>query len=332
MDAFRTELNVPPAPFRIDHHTPVLAIGSCFAEEMGGRMLHLKFPVQLNPMGILYNPISLSNCLHRLLHPLPYTHADLVEHDGLWHSFDHHGSFSHPDPAQALKRINAALERAAEFVRRSRLLILTLGTAHVFRLKSSGRVVANCHKMPGERFVRERLEVETVVSTLENVFQSLFELIPDFKVVATVSPVRYLRDGLVDSNLSKATLLLAIDRLRRRFPGVHYFPAYELLIDDLRDYRFYATDMCHPAKLAIDYIWEHFQKTYCTAETIELCRKIESLYRAMEHRPLHPDSEAHRRFLLQQAEKCRQLAHAHPELDFSDEVKFFEQRLHSARE
>ncbi|GIV32234.1 MAG: hypothetical protein KatS3mg030_536 [Saprospiraceae bacterium] len=324
MDRFRTTLTVPPAPFRIDHHTPVSCIGSCFAEEIGKRMQRLKFPVALNPMGILYNPVSVANCLERLLDPRPYELADLVAHDGLWHSFDHHGSFSHPDPTIALGRIDEALSHASVFLKKSRRLILTFGTAHVFKLKDSGRVVANCHKMPASMFSRVRLEVEEVVAALEPVFTRLFESLPDLEIIGTVSPVRYLRDGLVESNLSKATLLLALERLRRLFPRLHYFPAYELLIDDLRDYRFYAEDMSHPAPAAIQYIWEHFLLSHCDAPTIGLCRELENLRRAMEHRPLHPGSEAHRQFLARQAEKCRQLAAAHPELDFSEELKFFE--------
>lgn len=325
MKPLRTALHVQPVDWHIDHQTRLLGMGSCFAEEIGRKLSRLKFPTCINPFGIVYNPHSLAQSLQYLLQERQFAEEDLFEYDGLWHSFDLHGSFSAPNSQTLLNAINASVAEAAVFLRFAKVLLLTLGTAHAFRLKTNGRIVANCHKLPGQRFERFRLSLNDVVDTLSAVLDNLFRQNPGIKVVLTVSPVRHLRDGLVENNLSKATLLLAADHLCKTFDNLHYFPAYELLIDDLRDYRFYAADLSHPNDLALDYIWEIFAQTFFSPATIQLCEEIDGLKRAIEHRPLHPESENYRQFRRQQAEKCRRLALRYPELDFSEELAFFEQ-------
>ncbi|GAB4262684.1 MAG: GSCFA domain-containing protein [Saprospiraceae bacterium] len=327
MDAFRTVLKIQASDWKIDHQSPLLCVGSCFAEEMGSRLKRLKFPVFLNPCGIVYNPLSISRCLEFLLQEKQFEQKDLFEHDGLWHSFDHHGSFSAADAHTVLNKINQSIRAGSAFLRSAKVLVLTLGTAHVFRLKSNFRIVANCHKLPGQQFERLRLQVPEIVSALGNTISALQELNPGLKIILTVSPVRHLRDGLVENNRSKAALLLAVDQLCSDFSKVHYFPAYELLIDDLRDYRFFAEDLSHPNRLALDYIWQRLTDTYFSPATKQLCEEIESLKRAGEHRPFHPASEKHRQFLRQQAEKCRQLAERNPHLDFSEELNYFEREM-----
>ncbi len=324
MDSFRTVLKIQPVEWKIDHRSPVLCLGSCFAEEMGGRLQRLKFPTVVNPCGIVYNPISIARCLEFLIQEKQFEHEDLFRHDGLWHSFDHHGSYSAADPQSALNKINQSIREASAFLRFAKVLILTLGTARVFRLKTNSRIVANCHKLPGQEFERLRLRVPEIVSALGNTIATLQELNPELKIILTVSPVRHLRDGLVENNRSKATLLLAADQLHADYGNVVYFPAYELLIDDLRDYRFYAEDLSHPNRQALDYIWQRFTETCFNPATIRLCEEIEKLKQATEHRPIHPASEKHRQFLRQQAEKCRQLARRNPHLDFSEELNYFE--------
>lgn len=324
MDSFRTELNIPPASFRLHHKTGILCIGSCFAEEIGSRLQRLKFPCFVNPSGIIFNPVSIAHSLQNLIDQRQYAQSDLFHHDGLWHSFNHHGSFSDAHPENVLNSINKAINDGAAFLRSAKVLMLTLGTAHVFRHKTDGRIVANCHKLPGQQFERQRLEVSEIESSLCKVLKKLEDLNPGLQLILTVSPVRHLRDGLHENNLSKASLLLAVEHLQRAFSNVHYFPAYELLIDDLRDYRFYSTDLSHPNELALDYIWKKFRQTYFQPTTAHLCDEIESLKRAMDHRPIHPSSEKHRQFLRQMAENCRSLAERHPELDFSEELVFFE--------
>ncbi len=327
MESFRTELNLPKANWHIDHPTRLLCMGSCFAEQIGNKLQRLKFPVCVNPFGIVYNPYSMARSLENLIDEKQYGQEDLFEHEGLWHSFDHHGRFSAPEPRTVLDTINRSVREGAAFLRCANVLIITLGTAHVFRLKSTGRIVANCHKLAGQKFLRQRLNINDAEKALFSVFEKLRQLNPGLIILLTVSPVRHLRDGLEQNNLSKATLLLTVDRLRQTFQNVHYFPAYELLIDDLRDYRFYAADLSHPNDLALDYIWNKFSQSFFRPATARLCSEIEKLKRAVEHRPLHPQSRIHRRFLQQQAAQCRSLAELHPELDFSAELAFFESFL-----
>lgn len=312
-------------PFRsntsIAHTDRVLCLGSCFAEQMGGRLERLKFPSLVNPFGIVFNPISIATSLERLLSNQPFMETDLVENQGLWHSFDHHGRFSHPDQSTALEGINQAFTAAKAFLKSTNRLLVTLGTAHVFVLKKTGKVVANCHKIPAGDFERRRLKVEEIVAALSPIFEKLKAELPDLEVIATVSPVRHLRDGLVENQRSKATLLLSLDEIEKRLPYVHYFPAYELLLDDLRDYRFYAEDMSHPNQLATDYIWQYFEGAFFEEKTKLCCDRIERVLTALAHRPFHPQSVEHKNFIHNQREVLQKLSVEFPGLDFGKELK-----------
>ncbi len=327
MTSFRTEIPPVRSPINIDHQQPVLCMGSCFAENIGHRLRQLKFPAFINPFGIVYNPVSIVQVLEKLLSEEHYTEADLFENLDLWHSFDHHGRFSHPDRATALIHINQSLADARRFLQRTDRLILTLGTAHVFVEKKTGRVVANCHKMPGQVFDRRRLSVEEVVRPLAVILQKLKSKFPALEVIATVSPVRHLRDGLVENQRSKATLLLGLEEICQTLPFVHYFPAYELLLDDLRDYRFYDQDLAHPSAAAVDYIWSYFAEAFFSGETKALCKELSQLAAAAAHRPFHPTSPAHQSFLEKQLSIVKTLEARFPYLDFLAEKKAFNQQM-----
>lgn len=305
----------------MSHNDRLLCIGSCFAEQMGGRLQRLKFPVLVNPFGIVFNPISVADTLERLHSGEPFSEGDLLEGHGLWHSFEHHGSFSHPDKGTALAGINRAFSEGKAFLKHTNRLIVTLGTAHVFVWKKTGEVVANCHKIPAAGFERRRLRVSEVVERLVPVFEKLKAGLPQLEIIATVSPVRHLRDGLVENQRSKATLLLALDEIGQRLPFVHYFPAYEILLDDLRDYRFYAEDMAHPSPQASDYIWQYFENAFFEEKAKALCRRIEAVLTALAHRPFHPQSVEHQAFLRKQAAALQEIAEAFPQLDFEEERK-----------
>lgn len=320
MQSFRTVF----PPFRsgvsIAHTDRVLCIGSCFAEQMGGRLERLKFPTLVNPFGIVFNPISIAKSLERLLSGEQFTEADLLENQGLWHSFEHHGRYSHPDKPVALDGINQSFSTAKFFLKKTNRLVVTLGTAHVFILKKTGEVVANCHKFPTGGFERRRLSVGEVTAALLPVFKKLKAELPDLEIIATVSPVRHLRDGLVENQRSKATLILALDEICGRLPHVHYFPAYELLLDDLRDYRFYAEDMAHPNQLGTDYIWQYFEDAFFEEKTRTLCGRIERVLTALAHRPFHAQSAEHQNFMKKQAAVLEQLKAEFPGLDFENEL------------
>ena len=266
-----TTIDIPKGPFGFGYEEPIMLMGSCFAENIGERLSDNQFKTDLNPFGTLYNPASVASALKRLLHPVPFTTTDLFQQDGVYHSFAHHSRFSSTSEADCLEQINNRLNDSATFLTKASRLIITFGTAYVYQLKSSGEVVTNCHKLPEKLFERSMLSVETITEEWQILLQQLWQHNPLLKVLFTVSPIRHWKDGAHGNQLSKATLLLAIDQLQQRFPKqIHYFPAYELMMDELRDYRFYADDMLHPSPLATDYIWERFKESLLTNEALKL--------------------------------------------------------------
>jgi len=324
MPNFRTNFLVPPASFSISHHDQVLLLGSCFTEHIGTKLAADKIPTLVNPFGIVYNPVSMARCLERLWAENAYfSKTDLFEHQGLWHSWEHHGHFSKPDAEATLDHLNAAYTKAAQALRQSNRLLLTMGTADVFLLRETEKVVANNHKMPAAHFDSRRLSVDEIVQHLVAVLQKIKTEQPDLQVILTVSPVRHLRAGAIENQRSKATLLLACAEISAQLPFTYYFPAYELLLDDLRDYRFYAADMIHPNEVAIHYIWQHFSQTFFSAETQDLLVQMDKINAALQHRPFHPESAQHQTFAQAQLRVVEALASKHPNLDFSIERDYF---------
>jgi hypothetical protein len=294
-------------------------MGSCFAVHIAGQLSTHKFKTALNPFGILYNPFSISQSIQRLIDGTPYQPEELFQHDGLWHSYDHHGAFSAPEQEVCLEKINTSLEKGSQFIQQADWCILTLGTAFVFVEKKQQRIVANCHKVPGSQFTRTRLSKDEIVLQLSSSIQAIRKINPDIKFILTVSPVRHIRDGLVENQRSKAALLLAVEELTGQHSGVYYFPSYELLLDDLRDYRFYESDLIHPNDLAIAYIWERFGEALFANDTLQLMKEVKKVVQAARHRPLHPERAAHRRFVEGQLRKMEELEKKHAFLDFGEE-------------
>ena len=243
MSKFRTIIPLERAPFLVDYQSSILGIGSCFIENIGGLLEKYKFPVHLNPFGILYNPISIKNSLVNIATGEGYTKDDLFFHNDLWHSFDHHSAFSHTNQATALAKINSTLTTSSQFLQKTNRLLLTFGTANVFINKTTNKIVANCHKLPNTSFEKKRLSVTEIVDQLFPILTHLKKQYSNLKVIFTVSPVRHIKDGFLENQRSKATLLLAIAELTQQLAFTHYFPAYELVLDDLRDYRFFEKDM-----------------------------------------------------------------------------------------
>jgi len=321
---FRTILPSPSSDIQIDHQSGVICMGSCFAEHIGNKLSHFKFPSFLNPFGIIYNPISLAKGLEILLDEnFLFEEKNLFQHLGGWHSFQHHGSFSNPEKELVLKKINSTLREARIFLAQSEFLILTLGTSNVFIEKNSNHVVANCHKVSQENFFREMLAVEDMVEKLSLVFEKIKSKFPKIKIISTVSPVRHIRDGLVKNQISKSKLILTLHELAQKFPYVDYFPSYELLLDDLRNYRFYKKDMIHPNEIAIDYIWEYFSNSFFSEKTKNLNEKIEKIKLAAAHRPFHPQSESHLVFQKNQLSKIEALENEFSYLNFKEEKNIF---------
>lgn len=315
---FRTPVQAPEYPFRITPDSPGLVLGSCFAEHIGGWLRDGKMTVEVNPFGVLYNPASIARGLQRLSAAEPFRTDELFQYNGLWHSSMHHGSYSGPVLEIVLDGINAALKQGAAALQQARYLMLTLGTAWVY--ERQGSVVANCHKLPAREFVRRRMSVSEIVAALAE----QIELLPDKQIVLTVSPVIHRGDGLVENQLSKSTLIVAAHELTARDPGrVHYYPAYEILTGELRDYRYYADDMCHPSLLAVEYIREHFAGTLLTPEAVALIASASELRRAMQHRPLHSDAPEYQRFRAKMQQKAEALQQRYKNADFAEELRFF---------
>ncbi|MEM6378949.1 MAG: GSCFA domain-containing protein [Bacteroidota bacterium] len=317
--AFRTIIKDNFETFSITYSDIILSMGSCFAMHMAERLSEHKFKVQNNPFGILYNPISIARNLDLLASDRTFIESDLFEHQSLWHSYDHHGAFSASSPAESLTLINTSLRQARTNLAQTNTLLITLGTAFVWREQSSQSVVANCHKMPASHFTRIRSTVDEMVDVLYRVLKKYQVSRPDLRCLITVSPVRHLRDGMINNQLSKASLILTAHTLTKKLPNVFYFPAYEMLIDDLRDYRFYKSDMLHPSELAVDYIWSTFKQKYINASVTEKMEAIARILRAVNHRSLYPKSKAQQQFKAATLRQIEQLEQKYPDLSFLKE-------------
>jgi GSCFA family len=307
----------------IQYRQKILLIGSCFAQEIGGLLEKYKFDVVVNPNGIVYNPISMVTALEKCLDGSDYKQEDLVESSGVWYSWEHHGSFAAIDPQECLKQINQERIRAAAQLRDAGWLIITLGSAFVYRLKPGGKVVANCHKFPAHLFDKELLQPEMLISAFDNMLNQLFYYNEKVQVIFTVSPVRYARDGMIENNHSKAILFQAVHHLVNKFDRLHYFPSYELVIDDLRDYRFFKEDLVHPNSTAVQYVWEKFIASCLDNDAKIILQKLQDILEAFQHRPLHPDSAAHRKFMQAYYERVKLLKEQNPFLKLEEELNYF---------
>lgn len=323
-----TYIHIPRAPFRFSCTERMLLLGSCFAENIGTRLAGNKFNVDINPFGTLYNPASIAAALRRLLHPERFTAGDLLQHEGVYHSFSHHSRFSSTSETECLRNINDRLEASTNEFRKTTYLVVTLGTAYVYRLKSSGEVVANCHKLPEKMFDRSMLTVGKIIAEWKELLLSLWKQNPDLKILFTVSPIRHWKDGAHGNQLSKATLLLAVDELQAAYPErIAYFPAYEIMMDELRDYRFYATDMLHPSELAIDYIWQRFTENFLSDETKGILKEWAEIQKAINHRPFQPESDAYKRFISQTLLKMERINEKFPSFDLTKEMEIIKSKL-----
>lgn len=317
---FRTPIKIEPFDFRIGHSTPGLLVGSCFTEHIGARLRRYKMPVAVNPFGIVFNPASVAATLRRLGSGAPYTADDLLRSGERWVSLDHHGSLCSTDRDATLETIGRAVAEGRKALQEARYAVLTFGTAWVYRHRKTGRIAANCHKLPASEFERERLSADDIVRTLLPIVE---RELAGKHVVLTVSPIRHLSDGHDGNMLSKATLIVAVHRLTELCSRCRYFPAYEIMNDDLRDYRFYERDMVQPSQTAIDYIWEAFRRTTVDEEASRLFDRLDALERAAAHRPFDPLGEEHLRFRQRMWREAQLLQQSHPHLDLSEEIKFF---------
>jgi len=311
-----TSASIKKSEFKISHKSPVFLIGSCFTEHVGNKLLENKFDTFINPTGIIFNPISVVSALKNVFDQKEYLAENLSVHNEKWISFQHHGSFSSYNKAECLTRINTSIENAHQHIKKSKTIFITFGSAWVYEYESFG-VVANCHKIPNKEFAKRLLSVKEILTA----FNQIKEALKNFNVVFTVSPVRHVKDGLHENNLNKATLLLAINNLVEQHPNYHYFPAYELVIDELRDYRFYKDDLVHPTELAVNYVWEKFMNCYFDSGTQSLIEAIQKIKLAANHKPFNFESKEHQLFISKQISLMNDLSKQHDFLNFKDEVE-----------
>ncbi|MCW3073700.1 MAG: hypothetical protein JWP69_769 [Flaviaesturariibacter sp.] len=335
-------INIPKPDAQISHGQKILSVGSCFTEHIGNALKDLKFSVLQNPNGILFDPASVCASLTSYITNDQYSEADLFELNELWHSWKHHSRFSGMDKAAVIQRINSSQTQAHRFLQEADWLIITLGSSFSYRLtKETSKLsesskaspvggglegaVANCHRAPAQWFQKHLLSIDETVASLDNAIHKLFRFNPALRILFTISPVRHIRDGVMENNRSKARLLEAVHHLVNKFDKLYYFPSYELVIDVLRDYRFYSEDMVHPNYLATEFVLEHFTNTFITEESGAAIKEIKKLNIARKHKASHPQTEAHQRFLQSHYEKANVLQTQYPQLDFSEELEYFSQ-------
>ena len=319
-DTMRLKVPLPGIFPPFSYQTKVLGLGSCFVESVGKQMQRLKLPVQLNPMGVQYNPLALARVLQYGLGALDWSADEVFESHGVYHHFDLHGLLGHPDYEMACHQMKGAVSGLQQALLSVDRLLITLGTAFVYTHSSTGKTVANCHKLPSAAFRKHRMEPDQIVSELQPVLKACKAARPNLEIIITVSPVRHIRDGVIENQRSKAVLLLATEVLSKP-DYVYYFPAYELLMDELRDYRFYEADYAHPSSTAVDYIWSCFGAVAFNDEVQGQLQAVRSVVQSSEHRALYPTSAAHQAFLRKLERRIRSLGKELPGIDFSAELK-----------
>lgn len=326
---FQTLVDIQQFPWKTGYSCVNIFMGSCFTENVGNRMTDLKFDTDINPFGILYNPVSVGNGLRFLLQNKEFTETELIEADGLWHSFYHHGRFSFPDKLQTIETINNRIKSSSAYLEKAGFLFITFGTAWGYRYKKSGQIVSNCHKIPATEFERVRLSVNDIVSEYEALLKEIKRRNPSLKVIFTVSPIRHWKDGAVENQRSKAVLLLAIDEIITKMGAdfCAYFPAYEIVMDELRDYRFYADDMIHISDFAVNHIWESFQTSLIDAESLLIVPQIQRIVKAANHKPLHKNSGEYLKFLKKMEEETLLLESRYCYLNLSGEKEYFKTEI-----
>lgn len=318
---FRTPVTFEKSNFEILHSSQMMLFGSCFSENIGQILSQNLFRVDVNPFGILYNPFSIAQSIRRLLDNSRISEDELVLQNGLYHSFLHHGDFSAKTKAECLEKINSRFDVALCNLPKADILLITFGTAFVYQLADSGEIVSNCHKFPASYFKQTLLSVDEIVAKWKDLLAEIIKMNPGIKVVFTVSPIRHFRNGFRYNQLSKATLILAVNKLYEMFPNViYYFPAYEILMDDLRDYRYYADDMIHPSDVAIQYIWKGFSDVFFSSETTRILKKWNSLQKSLSHKPFNENSNEYLQFLKKTEQQLQLFAKAHPEMDCNTHI------------
>ncbi len=312
----QTRIPLQPELHQIDYESQILLMGSCFTENIGERLSFYKFQGLINPFGIVFHPLAIEKLVTRAINEDLYSEADLIFQNEQWHCFEVHSSLSHTQKDGLLNALNNKLKELREYLLAASHIIFTYGTAWAYRYIESDSIVANCHKLPQKKFLKELLTVEEISASIENTLTLIKDINPQVKFVHTISPVRHLKDGFVENSISKAHLIAGLHELIAPRNRIYYFPAYEIMMDELRDYRFYNEDMVHPNKTAITIIWEQFKNVWIAPETEELQKEIASVQAGLLHRPFNPKSKAHQLFLKDLEQKIVLLQLRLPNIKF----------------
>ena len=301
---FTTQIPIPKNPNPIDYNSKIVSLGSCFAENMGDKFQYFKFQSTTNPFGIIFNPVSIEKIMDRVINDLLFTEEDLFFYNERWHCFEVHSDLSHSSQEELLVNLNQVLTETKKQLLEATHIIITYGTSWVYRNIDKNAIVANCHKVPQKQFTKELLSVKTIQESIENTIRLIQSINPDCNFIFTISPVRHLKDGFVENQVSKSYLITAIFDILKESAVVPpsgargLFPSYEIMMDELRDYRFYAEDMLHPSQVAIDYIWERFKETTISETAYVTMDTVESIQKSVQHRPFNPNSDSHKKFVV----------------------------------
>jgi hypothetical protein len=329
---FMVSIDIKKLPEPINYPDKILLLGSCFTEHIGNALQDLKFRVMQNPNGILFDPASVCDSLISYIDNRQYIDKDLFYLNDVWHSWAHHSRFSQMKKEDVLDQINSSQQKAHTFLKDADWIIITLGSAFSYQLsehatntnmlQENGRV-ANCHRAPAQWFNKDLLEIDEIVSMLDNCYHRLLKFNPKLNIIFTVSPVRHIRDGVIENNRSKARLLESVHYMVNKFDSLHYFPAYELVIDVLRDYRFYDVDLAHPNYMATEFVLEKFTESCMSSASQELMQEIKKIVIARKHKAFQPNTPAHQQFLMIHLEKVKKLQEKHSFLDLGEELNYF---------
>lgn len=301
---------------QIDYSSKLVLFGSCFSENIGDKLTYFKFQSLVNPVGILFHPLAIETLISKAINKNYYTEDELIFQNEQWSCLDAHSKLNDTSKTQLLQRLNTALDQSYNALSESSHVIITLGTAWVYRFLETDKLVANCHKLPQKKFLKELLSLDEINESLNAIVALVRSINPKVSFIFTVSPVRHIKDGFVENTQSKAHLIAAIHQVVDARKQLYYFPSYELMMDELRDYRFYNDDMLHPSSKAINYIWEKFQKVWMTETTINTSKRIGQIQAKKAHRPFNPNSEAHQTFLEKLDFEIKELQSEFPQIQF----------------
>jgi hypothetical protein len=314
---FITKINIVPNSNPIDYNSKIISLGSCFAENMGEKFDYFKFQNTTNPFGIIFNPVSIERIMDRVVNEVIFTEEDIFFHNERWHCFEVHSDLSHSDKDEFLANLNQILAQTKKQLQGATHIIITYGTSWVYRNIEKDSIVANCHKVPQKQFTKELLTVGIIQESIENTIRMIQSINTNCNFIFTVSPVRHLKDGFVENQWSKANLIIGLKvTFDFRLSTFSYFPSYEIMMDELRDYRFYAEDMLHPSQTAIDYIWERFSESCIDKNSFQTMKDVQEIQKGLNHRSFNPDSEQHLKFISKLHQKISFIKEKFPHIQF----------------